>query len=210
MFDDSSLSEPELILEIENPVQLTEISGQDNIFFNTCKTKERRVRAYIYELLKEARRYLPDNYNFVIYEAYRPLSVQIEKWNKVQEKLHQENPEMDINSEEFISLCNVYIANPYRQGSGHQSGAAIDVSLIDDNGKEYDMGCPISEFGPLTATDSELISAEARKNRKILQDALGMVGIINYPSEWWHYSFGDRLWARLTGSKIAVFAKLDL
>ncbi len=210
MFDDSILSEPDEIIEIESPVNLTEINGQDNIFFNPIKTQERRVRTYIYNLLKEARKYLPPNYNFIVYEAYRPLSVQVEKWQKVQEKMHKEHPEMDVNSEEFISLCNVYIANPYRQGSGHQSGAAIDISLVDNNGKEYDMGCPVSEFGPLTETDSEFISETAKKNRKILKEALAHVGIINYPSEWWHYSFGDRLWARLTGSKLAIFGKLDL
>jgi D-alanyl-D-alanine dipeptidase len=33
-------------------------------------------------------------------------------------------------------------------------------------------------------------------------------GLVNYPSEWWHYSYGDRLWAELTGSPVAFFAPL--
>ena len=120
------------------------------------------------------------------------------------------NPDMDINSEEFIILCDKFVANPYRQGSGHQSGAAIDVSLIDDEGNEYDMGGKVRGFENTAEFDCGDISAEAKKNRAILNNALSKVGFINYPSEWWHYSFGDRLWAKLTGSKIAIFGKLDL
>ena len=47
-------------------------------------------------------------------------------------------------------------------------------------------------------------------NEELVRAALEKVGMVNYPAEWWHYSFGDRLWARLTGSKLAVFAKLNL
>lgn len=204
------LHEPRTILEIEKNINLTTIDDIDDIFFNEKKTKDRRVRKYIYDLLLKAKENLPKNYHFVVYEAYRPLSVQIEKWKKVQEKLSRENPHMDTTSEEFISMCNVFIANPYRQGSGHQSGAAIDVSLRDDNGIEYDMGCNIGDFDKRTSTNSEDISDVAKKNRKILKNALEEAGFVNYPAEWWHYSFGDRLWAKLTGSAVAIFGKLDI
>ena len=208
MFDDRILSEPDLILEVENPVRFKHISGEDNIFFNNIKTEERRVRTYIYDLLKEARKHLPENYHFVIYEAYRPLARQVEMWENLKSRLMKENPHLDPESEELAEMCNVYIANPYRQGSGHQSGAAVDVSLVNDNEVEYDMGCAVGDFGPETAIDSEHISEEAKKNRSILKSALEKVGLINYPPEWWHYSFGDRLWARMTGSKLAVFANI--
>ncbi len=209
MFSDADLPEPLLIQEIENPVQLVEIDAADNIFFNPSYTTIKTIRAYIYKLLKQARAHLPPNYNFVIYEAYRPMSEQLKLWNEVvadQSRLHQE---MDILSEEFIALCDRYAANPYRQGSGHQSGAAIDVSLVDDNGKEYDMGGAVRGFNDAAEFDCPHISDAARQNREILRDALNKVGLVNYPSEWWHYSFGDRLWARLTGNKLAIFAKLD-
>lgn len=209
MFSDANLPEPLVIQEIENPVRLVEINAADHIFFNPRYTSVRTIRAYTYDLLKQARRHLPKNCHFVIYEAYRLMSAQVELWNGVVAKLSKQHPLLDVNSEEFIAMCDVFAANPYRQGSGHQSGAAVDISLVDDNGTEYDMGGEVRGFDNTADFDCPEISTEARRNREILREALAKVGMVNYPSEWWHYSFGDRLWARLTGSKLAIFGKLD-
>ncbi len=208
-FDDSLLSEPNHIIEIENPVKLSVIEGKDDIFFNDRYTSERRVRTYIYNLLLEAKQYLPSDYYFMIYEAFRPKSAQIALWDKVVIEKSQELPNLDTNSQEFIDICNVFVANPHKQGSGHQSGAAVDVSLVNGQKKEYDMGGIVRGFGKEALTNCSSINAEAKKNREILYRALSQVGLVNYPSEWWHYSFGDRLWARLTGSNIAIFANLE-
>lgn len=209
MFSDANLPEPLVIQEIENPVRLVEINAADHIFFNPRYTSVRTIRAYTYDLLKQARRHLPENCHFVIYEAYRPMSAQVELWNGVVTRLSRQHPHLDVDSEEFIAMCDVFAANPYRQGSGHQSGAAVDISLVDDSGAEYDMGGEVRGFDNTADFDCPEISAQARKNREILREALAKVGMVNYPSEWWHYSFGDRLWARLTGSKLAIFGKLD-
>ena len=210
MFSDALLPEPKLIQEIEPQVQMVEISQNDGIFFNNRYTNVKIIRKYIYEMLLKAKKHLPDGYNFVVYEAYRPLASQVALWNEIVKKESCKNPELPIDSEKFISLCDKFVANPYRQGSGHQSGAAIDVSLIDNTGNEYDMGGSVRGFENTAEFDCVDISEEAKKNRMILYNALYEVGFVNYPSEWWHYSFGDRLWAKLTGSKIAIFGKLDL
>lgn len=210
MFSDANLPEPLQILEIENPPHLVEVDAKDNIFFNPRYTEIRTIRAYIYELLKAAKTHLPQGMTFVVYEAYRPMQEQIRLWDGVVAQKQKEYPNKDPNSEEFIALCNIFAANPYRQGSGHQSGAAIDVSLIDANGKELDMGGEVRGFSDTAEFDCPQISKEAKHNRQILKTALEKVGLINYPSEWWHYSFGDRLWAKLTGSKLAIFGKLEL
>lgn len=209
MFNDDLLSEPETILEIESPVKLSFIDEQDGIYFNDKYTSERRIRTYVYNLLKQAQAYLPSSYHFMIYEAYRPKAAQIVLWEGVVAQKKQEFPHLDITSEDFIKLCNVYAANPYRQGSGHQSGAALDVTLVNDLGVEYDMGGQVRGFGAEAEFAAPNISATAHQNRAILQTTLAKVGLINYPSEWWHYSFGDRLWARLTGSKLAIFANIE-
>ncbi len=208
MFSDANLPEPNYIIEIENPPKLIHISQSDDIFFCNKFTDEKRIRAYIYQMLLNAKMYLPTNYYFKIYEAYRPLDAQKQLWKQVVNTQKKEHPKMDIESEEFIAICDVFCANPYRQGSGHQSGAAIDVTLCNRDGIEYDMGGDIRGFSQ--SCDFEYpVSIKARKNRNILKFALEKAGFINYPAEWWHYSFGDRLWAKLTGSKIAIFGRLD-
>jgi D-alanyl-D-alanine dipeptidase len=54
-------------------------------------------------------------------------------------------------------------------------------------------------------TDSEMISAEAKKNRKLMGDALAKVGFVNYPTEYWHWSYGDRYWAYQTQQQFALY-----
>ena len=49
--------------------------------------------------------------------------------------------------------------------------------------------------GILSRTDSQKISPEAQTNRKIMGDVLTKVGFVNYPTEYWHWSYGDRYWA---------------
>lgn len=208
MFSDANLPEPNYITEIENPPKLVLISEKEDIFFCDKFTNEKRIRAYIYQMLIEAKKYLPENYFFKVYEAYRSLEAQKKLWDEVVQKQQKIYPHLSIQSEEFIALCDVFCANPYRQGSGHQSGAAIDVSLCNQNGIDYDMGGEVRGFKEESDFDYP-VSFLARKNRNILKNALEKVGFINYPAEWWHYSFGDRLWAKLTGKKIAIFGKID-
>ena len=54
------------------------------------------------------------------------------------------------------------------------------------------------------------IPAAARANRRLLGDALRGAGLVNYPTEWWHWSFGDRYWAATTGAPAAVYGPVDL
>ena len=57
------------------------------------------------------------------------------------------------------------------------------------------MGTTLTDFGKRVNTNSDLISQPQMKNRKILYDAMINAGFVNYPLEWWHYSYGDRMWA---------------
>lgn len=209
MFSDKNLPEPLFITEIEKEISLTQINEKDFIFFDDKFTGEKRIRTYIYQMLLNAKNFLPDGYYFKIYEAYRPLEAQKKLWDEVVKEQKILHPTLDEKSEEFINLCDTYCANPYRQGSGHQSGAAIDVTLCDENKNDYFMGSDVRAFTEESDFDYP-VSLIARKNRLILKEALEKSGFINYPSEWWHYSFGDRLWAKLTGSKIAIFGKIDV
>ena len=210
MFSDAHLPEPKVIQDIENPPALCEINEADGIFFDSMFSSDRRIRTYIYNLLLKAQKALPADCHFIIFEAYRPLAVQMQKWQEIQAKLHAENPDIPMDSAEFTNMCTRFIANPLTVGSGHQTGAAIDVTLCTGTKELYDMGAPIQGFSDLAETAAEGLSPVAQKNRTLLKGVLEDVGLVNYPSEWWHYSFGDRLWARLTGSKLAIFGKLDI
>lgn len=60
----------------------------------------------------------------------------------------------------------------------------------------------------LTYTYSKSISETAKKNRQILIQSMEQVGFINYPPEWWHWSYGDRYWAFMNHCE-AIYGPTD-
>ena len=59
--------------------------------------------------------------------------------------------------------------------------------------------------GSLSLTNSQKISAEARHYRQIMNSALMSAGFVNYPTEYWHWSYGDRYWAYHQGQSTAIY-----
>ncbi|PWN00899.1 dipeptidase [Nocardioides silvaticus] len=91
----------------------------------------------------------------------------------------------------------------------HVAGAAVDLTLVDADGVELDLGTPI-DATPEESDDACYfaatgIPAAARAHRDLLAEVLGAVGLVNYPTEWWHWSYGDRYWALMTGAPAALY-----
>jgi len=93
--------------------------------------------------------------------------------------------------------------------SPHVGGAAVDLTLVDADGNELDLGCPEAatpeESDGACYTDAPGLSARACENRAMLGEALSSAGMVNYPTEWWHWSYGDRYWAYVSGADHAVY-----
>jgi D-alanyl-D-alanine dipeptidase len=89
--------------------------------------------------------------------------------------------------------------------------SAVDLTLADAGGRELDLGTPVDatpeESDGACYTGAAAISAQARDNRAVLGAALTSAGLVNYPTEWWHWSFGDRYWALLTGAAAACYGE---
>lgn len=197
------------IVDAGIPREIVTISEADGFFLNTKFTSDFRIRKTVYDMMKAAQKALPENYHFMIYEAYRPLARQVELWNMATAYIETEYP--DASPQQKRDMTETFVADPYNGiGSGHQACCAIDISLCDGNGREYDMGTACQEISPLSNTVCEGLSAEAQKNRAILVGALEGAGLINYSSEWWHFSYGDHQWAYITGRSEAFFGPLDI
>lgn len=91
----------------------------------------------------------------------------------------------------------------------HVAGAAVDLTLVDACGDELDLGTPIDatpeQSGGRCWFAADGIGADARAHRDLLARVLGGAGLVNYPTEWWHWSYGDRYWALLTGATHALY-----
>jgi zinc D-Ala-D-Ala dipeptidase len=92
-------------------------------------------------------------------------------------------------------------------------GAALDLTLCTSEGHELDLGTSYDatpeESGGACFTDHPTLDADPKRNRAILAKALGDAGFVNYPTEWWHWSYGDRYWAMATGTPGAIYEAHD-
>lgn len=123
--------------------------------------------------LEETEHYL------IFYDCYRPSPYQYRLWEIVP------NPN--------------YVAPPDK-GSVHSRGLAIDLSIIDKDGNELDMGTDHDFFGVEAHQDYYDLPEQVLSNRKRLKDIMEKYGFSPIRTEWWHYNYGnhrevvDHLW----------------
>ena len=93
--------------------------------------------------------------------------------------------------------------------SGHTTGGAVDVMLF-YCGKKVDCGSEYLTFTPSTPTWSNALNRSQRRNRFILYNAMTQAGFVNYPLEWWHFCYGDKMYAAYKFEKQAIYGKATL
>jgi D-alanyl-D-alanine dipeptidase len=168
----------------------------------------RHVRSGLAARLVHAARLLPDGIRLVHLEGYRSPERQAAYFANYLAELTRLHP--DLDDDRRHQLASRYIAPP--SNAPHSAGAAVDVTLADSDGVELDMGTrydatPEQSDGACY-TDAETIGTQARANRAVLIDVLTRAGFVNYPTEWWHWSYGDRYWAWTTGRPRARYAAI--
>lgn len=90
--------------------------------------------------------------------------------------------------------------------SGHATGGAVDVVLL-ENGAACDMGGEYLDFGK--AGDDVHMTKAQRYRRALLRRAMRKAGFVNYPFEWWHFSYGDRMWAAYALARYAIYGEIN-
>lgn len=108
------------------------------------------------------------NLRIIIYDCYRPISLQQKMYDIVQ------NPD--------------YVAHP-KNGSKHNRGCAVDVGLADFDGKPLNMGTQFDDFSEKAHYANTRPNSQERKNRKILRDLMLEAKFLPYEKEWWHFNF---------------------
>lgn len=202
----------------ENGEELVDLRNQSIIAYDASFLVDNpdctQMRKTVYEKLCAAQQLLPNGLRFELNVGLRSLNVQEKLFNEMYEKIKTKFPKK--NQKELFEETSKFVA-PVKTWSGHQNapphstGGAIDVILIDRQGGCIDMGeDPNDPFNPVVIrTDSTLISLEARKNRDIMATALSAVGFVNYPAEFWHWSYGDKRWAFMTHAKYSFYGPVS-
>ncbi|MGG7661262.1 M15 family metallopeptidase [Dyadobacter sp. BHUBP1] len=130
-------------------------------------------------------------YRLLVYDAARPNSAQYDLWNALD---HLKIPARSKTQ---------YVADP-KIGSNHNFGCAIDLTVVDENGKPLDMGTKFDFFGPLAYPRSEQemlekgkLTARQIENRQLLRKVMTQVGFKVNTTEWWHFDGMSKAQARV-------------
>jgi D-alanyl-D-alanine dipeptidase len=102
----------------------------------------------------------------------------------------------------------------------HSTGAAVDLTLADAHGQGLAMGSAIDAIGAVSEPDHFLDRARRSSDRyqrqdfllwhghrRALREAMEAVGFSQHPNEWWHFSWGDQLWAWSRGQPLACYGR---
>ena len=167
------------------------------------------ARAGLAARLLQAAELLPRETHLLLIEGYRPPALQRRYVDDYRSSLREANPGSD--EEHLRMLASRYVSPP--EIAPHSAGAAIDLTLCSGDGTELDLGTPVNASPEQSAgacyTGHPSVTGEARRNRAALSDVLRAAGLVNYPTEWWHWSYGDRYWAMATGAPGAVYSAVN-
>lgn len=194
----------------ENGEKLVNLRGDDSFFFGDDLVGQNRVllREKVYTKLKDVQRLLPNGYYLKIFSAYRSMEEQQSRWECKLADNRQRYPEM--SDEDVERLTRGQIADPRNGGfGGHQTGGAVDLTLCDVNGEEYDMGTTYDENSEKIRTSSSKVTLIQRRHREILKMCMEKAGFKNYPHEWWHYCYGDRMWGAYSFKKQCMYGMVN-
>ncbi|MFI6561978.1 M15 family metallopeptidase [Streptomyces sp. NPDC050534] len=171
---------------------------------------EVHLRRGVLDRLVAAQARLPRGLRLLFVEGYRPPALQRSYFDRYAAELRAKHPRWP--ADRIRAAAARYVSPP--EIAPHTAGAAVDLTLADAAGRELDLGTPMNadpeRSDGACYTDAANISAEARANRELLGRALGAAGLVNYPTEWWHWSYGDRYWALMTGAPAALYGPSEL
>lgn len=106
-------------------------------------------------------------YGLKLYDCYRPRPAQQKLWDIVPDAR--------------------YVTPPHK-GSMHNRGLAVDITIVDKDGKELDMGTDYDHFGHEAYTDRPFPNTKVEGNRQLLYKLMQLHGLSGIRTEWWHYS----------------------
>lgn len=188
----NNFSENQLIVSDTTFVNLKDYS-KDFVYDMKYATSDNFLKAKVYDcaecflrlktvkaIVKANAVFMKKGYKIKFFDCYRPLDIQKKMWKIVS------NPS--------------YVADPSK-GSIHNRGGAVDITLVDSNGNELDMGTSFDHFGIEASHNYAQLSKKIKANRKLLKKVMTQNGFNSFDSEWWHYNLKSALNDKVSNAK---------
>ena len=174
------------------------------------------ARKTVRDKLHIAEDLLPEGYHFRILDAYRPVAIQQYFWDYYRARFRKQMPELsdeelDAHTKTCVSMPSYNVLRP----AVHSTGGAVDLTIVGPDGELLNMGTGFDEFTEATwvyAFEPEVgtfVNDEVRDNRRMLYNVMTAAGFTGLPSEWWHFDYGDGIWAQLSNENAIYAGRLD-
>src|SRR5690554_4188873 len=112
-----------------------------------------------------------DGLGLKVFDCFGPVAVQKKMWALVPDSR--------------------YVANPYKEGSNHNRGVAVDLTIVDKDSNELAMPTPFDDFTERAHKYSMTPTVQERANRLLLRLVMEKVGLESINTEWWHFQLPD-------------------
>ena len=136
-------------------------------------------------LKKAADTFREMGYRLKIFDAYRPQSAvkHFVRWS-------QDADDMKMQAEfypEYKTKSRIVDEGYIARNSSHMRGSAVDLTLVDMDGNELDMGTCFDYFGKRSWHGAKGLTQEQEENRELLKKVMEANGFRPFEQEWWHY-----------------------
>ncbi len=214
---------------INNDDHLIEIVTSDKILIEPCWTLEddwegKRYRDYIAKhpgykgvyvqselasRLKVAAEALDEKYRLVIRAGHRPIEVQRRILIDCAQDYKSDHP--DTSDEEALEHAREFVSDPDLTLPPHVCGAAVDVDVLDvATGQLLDFGSKLNDDTEKSFLYYPDLTQEQKGNRLMLVTVMLDAGLASCMTEWWHFSYGDQIWAWFYGKENSLYSPVDL
>jgi D-alanyl-D-alanine dipeptidase len=186
-----------------------------------------RLRSGVIERLLRADRTLrgaPQACRLAVFDAWRPVAVQgFMVAHAIAEECRQRGLNPEGADPALVAMVRQEVARFWAEPSldpatppPHSTGAAVDLTLADRDGRPLAMGGAIDAIGAVSEPDHYAVAAQTdpgseaalwHQRRDLLGAAMAEAGFARHPNEWWHFSHGDQLWAWLQGEPQAHYGR---
>jgi len=208
------LSDPRIaaVAVVECGEPLVDLRGSSAVSVDSRKAEPSGAYALsrqgVVDRLGRAALLLPPGWRLVVVEAYRPPELQRRYFDEYVDFLVSRHPAWSW--EELRGQASRYISPP--EVAPHTTGGAVDVTLAAGEDPVW-MGTEVNaspeDSDGACYTYAANISPQARSHRATLLRAMGAAGFVNYPTEWWHWSYGDRYWAYTARASAARYGPVS-
>ena len=183
-----------------------------------------KLREEVVKRLIKVNNYLKLKNNSIyllIYDSWRPIEVQEFMFNRAFSlECKRLNIDASVRDMERYPLVRKKIEKFWAYPSfdelcppPHSTGGALDITLADKYGNIMNMGSNIDQMDEKSKPNffKNLANEEAivfNDRRKLLKEIMVKFEFVQHPNEWWHFSYGDQLWAWKNKKTNALYGKI--